>query len=125
MLAKARAHCRLEQPGLHFKDAVEARREGRRGDPVAPCRKPDQRVAIRFRAPARPEVDAEGGPQMLPEPAPAPGMHPIDTGEWDFYTPEEIDDLSGPESDHASAWNLIRLGTVAGDQPICVAITAH
>lgn len=40
---------------------------------------------------------------------PAPGVHPIDTGEWDFCTPEEIDDLSGPESDPAYAFRVVRL----------------
>ncbi|MBN8848767.1 MULTISPECIES: hypothetical protein [unclassified Sphingomonas] len=55
------------------------------------------------------DEDAEGGPQMLPEPAPAPGVHPIDTGEWDFYTLEEIDELSGPESDPAYAFRVVRL----------------
>lgn len=55
------------------------------------------------------DEDADDGPQMLPEPAPAPGVHPIDTGEWDFYTPEEIDDLSGPESDPAYAFRVVRL----------------
>lgn len=53
--------------------------------------------------------DAEGGAQILPEPAPAPGVHPIDTGEWDFYTTEEIDDLAGPQSDPAYAFRVVRL----------------
>ncbi len=55
------------------------------------------------------DEDAEDGPQMLPEPAPAPGVHPIDTGEWDFYTPEEIDDMAGPQSDPAYAFRVVRL----------------
>jgi hypothetical protein len=55
------------------------------------------------------DEDAEGGPKMVPEPAPAPGVHPIDTGEWDFYTPEEIDDLAGPQSDPAYAFRVVRL----------------
>jgi hypothetical protein len=55
------------------------------------------------------DEDAEGGPKMLPKPAPAPGVHPIDTGEWDFYSPEEINDLSGPQSDPAYAFRVLRL----------------
>ena len=53
--------------------------------------------------------DAEGGPALLSEPPPPPGAHPIDVGEWDFYTPEELDDLAGPESDPAYAFRVIRL----------------
>lgn len=55
------------------------------------------------------DEDAEGGPALLPDPPPPPGIHPIEVGEWDFYTPEEIDDLSGPESDPAYAFRVVRL----------------
>jgi hypothetical protein len=55
------------------------------------------------------DEDAEGGPALMPEPPPPPGFHPIDVGEWDFYSPEEVDDYAGPESDPAYAMRVVRL----------------
>lgn len=51
----------------------------------------------------------EGEEQIADEPLPPPGRTALIAGEWDFYTPEEVADLGGPESDAAYAFRIVRL----------------
>lgn len=51
----------------------------------------------------------DGTEGLMPEPPPAPGLQPIDVGEWDFYSPEEVADYEGPQSDPAYAFRVVRL----------------
>lgn len=55
------------------------------------------------------EDDPDGGQRIAPEPPPAPGKTSLMTGEWDYYTPEEVASYDGPESDTAYAFRVVRL----------------
>lgn len=55
------------------------------------------------------DVADDGTVDFLPEPPPPPGAQPFDVGEWDYYTPEEIADFDGPETDAAYAFRVVRL----------------
>jgi hypothetical protein len=51
----------------------------------------------------------EGEEQLADDPPPAPGRTALLAGEWDFYTPEEVEGYGGPESDAAYAFRIVRL----------------
>lgn len=53
--------------------------------------------------------DGEGGGQIAPEPPAAPGRNPLILDEWDIYTPEEVANLDGPETDASYAFRIVRL----------------
>lgn len=55
------------------------------------------------------DVAEDGTVEFLPESPPAPGAQPFDVGEWDYYTPEEVADFDGPETDAAYAFRVVRL----------------
>lgn len=61
------------------------------------------------------DFDDDGGVNFPETPQP-PGAQPFDVGEWDFYSPEEVDEFDGPETDAAYAFRVVRL---------CEAIAAH
>lgn len=53
--------------------------------------------------------EGEDGELLFPETPTPPGAQPFDVGEWDYYTPEEVEDVGGPESDAAYAFRVLRL----------------
>jgi hypothetical protein len=61
--------------------------------------------------------DEEGSLGLVPEPPPPPGIHPLDVGEWDFYSPEEVVDYEGPHSDPAYAFRVVRLCEALREDP--------
>lgn len=63
------------------------------------------------------DEDEEGNPVLMPEPPPPPGVHPLDVGEWDFYSPEELAHYDGPESDPAYAFRIVRLSEAMRADP--------
>jgi hypothetical protein len=58
----------------------------------------------------------EGEEQIADEP-PEPGRTALLTGEWDYYTPEDIDHYGGPEADGAYAFRIVRLCEAIREQP--------
>ncbi|MBJ7437956.1 MAG: hypothetical protein JHD35_02875 [Sphingopyxis sp.] len=61
------------------------------------------------------DVDDDGS-VIFPETPQPPGAQPFDAGEWDFYSPEEVAEFEGPETDAAYAFRVVRL---------CEAIAAY
>jgi len=63
------------------------------------------------------EDDGEGGAEIAPEAAPPPGRNVLVLDEWDIYTPEEVANLDGPETDAAYAFRVVRLCEAIRDMP--------
>lgn len=62
-------------------------------------------------------ITGEEGEEQIADEPPEPGRTALLTGEWDYYTPEDIDHYSGPESDGAYAFRIVRLCEAIRDQP--------
>jgi hypothetical protein len=71
-------------------------------------------------------VGEEGEERLADEPAPPPGRTALLTGEWDYYTPEEVEDYGGPESDRAYAFRIVRLcEAIRADPQVSVQLAVH
>lgn len=51
----------------------------------------------------------DGSSKIADAPPEAPGAQPLGDSEWDHYTPEELEDRGGPESDWSYAYRVKRL----------------
>lgn len=59
----------------------------------------------------------EEGEERIADAPPEPGRTALLTGEWDYYTPEDIEHYGGPESDGAYAFRIVRLCEAIRAQP--------
>ena len=57
------------------------------------------------------------GEEQIVDPPLEPARTALLTGEWDYYTPEDIEHYSGPESDGAYAFRIVRLCEAIRAQP--------
>lgn len=62
-------------------------------------------------------LTGEEGEEQIADPPPEPGRTALLTGEWDYYTPEDIEHYGGPESDGAYAFRIVRLCEAIRAQP--------
>lgn len=59
----------------------------------------------------------DGSEGVLPEPPPPPGIQPINFGEWDLYSPEQIVEYDGPHSDPSYAFRVVKLCEALRNHP--------
>ena len=62
-------------------------------------------------------LTGEEGEERIADAPPEPGRTALLTGEWDYYTPEDIERYGGPESDGAYAFRIVRLCEAIRAQP--------
>lgn len=69
--------------------------------------------------------DTEDGDSMLAgEPPAPPGKEPLGNSEWDYYSPEELEDRGGPQSDWSYAFRVLRLcEAIRGDADRAVTLS--
>jgi hypothetical protein len=71
-------------------------------------------------------LTGEAGEEQIADPPPEPGRTALLTGEWDYYTPEDIEHYGGPESDGAYAFRIVRLCEAIRAQPdVAVQLAVH
>lgn len=62
-------------------------------------------------------ITGEPRDEQIADEPPEPGRTALLTGEWDYYTPEDIEHYGGPESDGAYAFRIVRLCEAIRAQP--------